>query len=955
MKRQATAAVSKYFVQLFIAAFAFFALIMTSMPAQAQSPSCYPTFNGPMGIRQFKIYQGTSNAGTLIFNWSGITCWNGSSFISGMFVSNTCNLSKGTTYYFEFVGGDYYAYNYRYGYSYWYGQNVSLFLDANGNDIFNASNGAAITSASQITAGGSECMWYNASPASYTTYTWSGTFTIPNTGTSGSRRFRVESEYYGYYYGIATPCNSLGDYYGSYLDFNVNAQYVTQNDAGIPAVVSPAPNFSSLVPQVMQVTLKNYSKNRLTSCTINWSVDGVTKTPYAWTGCLDSGQTASIILSAAYTYTVNTSTWAPMAFSAWTSNLIGTNIEANSYGDATPANDRINASIPALLNDAGFVDADAMIPISFGANNVLLKIKNFAPRPLVSCTINWKVDGVTQSPFYWSDAGNPIPMGGTRYINVGTYYFGSGTQGYELMAWTANPNGVPDEYTPNDGNTVQVYKALPAGTYTIGPRESDYVSVIEATDFVNYWGLAGPVTFLIRPGTYNSAVIFTPKSRQFPLTFESITRRNIDVIVQNTGTSSANDFVFKVDGYDYLTFRNLTLTANGTMGKVIHLRNGADNITIEGCQLNGIASPGALPGNAILYADGPVNSFKSLKNSFSKGSYAAYFLDASSAIFSDGKRTQDGMLTSSGINFSNNEIAGVTTGGFYLDGPTGQLIDGNTFFGNGYTNGIYSNGSGTILNNRINNVTDNGAVPTPLTSSAGIFVKGTTFNIHDNTVGGTNINGISANGASDVTIVSNNINITTNLAYERGGIVVIGAGTNADTKSNIIQTSNAHGIYYSGSSNADVLYNTIISSNGTTTRGALTFGTSGGNIADNMVSATNEYGLVITNPTTVNVYYNTVLSNTLASHAARITNTSGTVTMQRNIFQNNAAGIAMYVSGPLGISNYNNIYSKGGAYSILNGATNSTLSSWTAATLRPTCFIHTRALLPAYDIPKADS
>ncbi len=916
MKQQATTAVSKVFLQLFITAFVLFALIMTSMPAQAQSPSCYPywSYYG-MGTFTFNIYAGSTATGTPIYRLPISST--GAGYTD---MSQTPSLAKGATYTFQWAGGAWGSGTYFNYYQY-----VALFLDANGNNTFDNASGVPFTSNAGVATNSGECMYYSGSYISTVTTT----FTIPTNGTSGSRRFRLLTNYYGYGSAHCWPCQNYG--YGTYLDFNVNAQYVTQNDAGISAVVSPSAMFSSLVPQLMQVTLKNYSKNTLTSCNVNWSVDGVTKTPIAWTGNLDSGQTIAVTLAPAYSYTVNTSTWGPMALSAWTSNLVGTNVVANSYGDAKPANDRLDASIPALLNDAGFLNADAMIPIAFGPNNVLLTIKNYAPRPLVNCMIYWQVDGVAQTPFYWADAGNPILMGATRTVNVGTYYFGGGTQAYSIRAWTGQPNGVPDEYTPNDGNTVEVYKALVGGTYTIGPRESDYVSIIEATDFVNYWGLAGPVTFLIRPYTYQGGIIFTPKARQFPITFESITRRNLDVIVQNTGTSSANDFVFKLDGYDGLTFRNLTLTANGTMGKVIHLTNGTDNILIDGCQLNGITSPGALTSNAIIYADGGVNNFKATKNTFSKGSFAAYFNDISSSI-TNGKTNPDVALASSGVNFSNNEIAGVTTGGFWLNGPTNQLIDGNTFFGNGYKNGIYSSGSGTILNNRINNVTDNGAGTISGTQAGGIFAAGATFSIHDNTVGGTNINGITANGASDVTIANNNVNISTGLTYERAGIAIIGAGTNADTKSNIVQTTNAHGIYYSGSANADVLYNNIISSGGTSIRGALTFGTSGGNIADNMISATNEFGLVITDPTSVNVWYNTVLSNTLTGHAAHVMNTrGGTVTMARNIFQNNAAGIALHTIGTNPVSNNNNIFSKAGTYSVLNNGVNSTLATWQTA------------------------
>ena len=101
MKRQATAAVSKVFLQLFITAFVLFALIMTSMPAQAQSPTCYPywSYYG-MGTWTFNIYAGSTATGTPIYRLPVSSTCGGYTDMS-----QTPSLAKGATYTFQWAGG----------------------------------------------------------------------------------------------------------------------------------------------------------------------------------------------------------------------------------------------------------------------------------------------------------------------------------------------------------------------------------------------------------------------------------------------------------------------------------------------------------------------------------------------------------------------------------------------------------------------------------------------------------------------------------------------------------------------------------------------------------------------------------------------------------------------------------------------------------------------------------
>jgi len=69
---------------------------------------------------------------------------------------------------------------------------------------------------------------------------------------------------------------------------------VGPNDAGISAI--PTTAITCPGSQNVTVTLKNFGTAALTSTTINWSVNGVAQTPFAWTGALASGATVDVVV-----------------------------------------------------------------------------------------------------------------------------------------------------------------------------------------------------------------------------------------------------------------------------------------------------------------------------------------------------------------------------------------------------------------------------------------------------------------------------------------------------------------------------------------------------------------------------------------------------------------------------------------------------------------------------------
>lgn len=154
------------------------------------------------------------------------------------------------------------------------------------------------------------------------------------------------------------------------------------NDAGI--VESPSGIFcNSSVP--VTISVRNFGASPLTSCTVNYQVDGGSIKAYAWTGNLTTGQIAKITLPA-LTIAAGVHT-----FTSFTSN-------PNNTADGVPANDKtivslnvasISSKLPviegmessfppngwALGNDDDDITFEKSVPGGFGKSGNSTKIK----------------------------------------------------------------------------------------------------------------------------------------------------------------------------------------------------------------------------------------------------------------------------------------------------------------------------------------------------------------------------------------------------------------------------------------------------------------------------------------------------------------------------------------------------------------------------------------------------
>ena len=90
-----------------------------------------------------------------------------------------------------------------------------------------------------------------------------------------------------------------------------------------------------------------------------------------------------------------------------------------------------------------------------GSNNMTVTVKNYGTSALTSASIGWKVDGATQAPFTYSNAG--LAQNATDGpFQIGTCNI-TATGNHSIKVWTSNPDNNTDQNLVNDTATQIVY------------------------------------------------------------------------------------------------------------------------------------------------------------------------------------------------------------------------------------------------------------------------------------------------------------------------------------------------------------------------------------------------------------------------------------------------------------------------------------------------------------------
>ncbi|NBV14688.1 MAG: hypothetical protein EBS07_11575, partial [Sphingobacteriia bacterium] len=310
--------------------------------------------------------------------------------------------------------------------------------------------------------------------------------------------------------------------------------------------------------------------------------------------------------------------------------------------------DRVTRTTPVTIGASEFkpVANDAAIssinnlPPCPGIGNVSVNISNYGTATLTSATINWSINGVSQTPFSWTGS---LPQNGTPIaITLGTFTYVSNTN-YSIVAATSNPNGVTDGNTSNDQLTVNTASAL-SGTYTVGSGGT-YASFGAAISALQSFGVCGPTVFDVLNGTYTETLIIPQISGANSIntiTFRSQSGDSSLVLLQGSST-----YVLFLNGADHIRIRAITLQNTGS-GRVIDFANNAQFNRIENCRILGFNTTTVSTSFALIFkgSSGTNELGTEIRNNvFQFGSYGIYWPGFSSVPYESGMIFENNRLT----------------------------------------------------------------------------------------------------------------------------------------------------------------------------------------------------------------------------------------------------------------------------------------------------------------------
>jgi len=447
----------------------------------------------------------------------------------------------------------------------------------------------------------------------------------------------------------------------------------------------------------------------------------------------------------------------------------------------------------ALL-DAGISAIDSpYFGFCHTTQNIYAHLYNYGAKTLTSATINWSINGTTQTAYKWTGS---LGTGGSVSVNIGSSTFSSsGT--YDIKAWTTSPNGGTDQNHSNDSFNQANIKQAMSGTYTIGASGANYKTFKDAVAAISK-GICGPVVFNVKNGTYTEQVSITKIPGSSPVntvTFQSASGDSTKVLLEQSTTSASSfNAILYLDSTQWLIFKQITLELTGTTsyyGACIEVENSYNN-TITNCRL--LCTKGAAY-NASQYfiysyeTPDTANVFSNNLMKYASGSYGIYWYGPSAAYNNDNifvNNTIDSFygyyypvyfLFQNGLTFSGNSV--IDMSGTYPDDEcffyacTQSTITKNKIvIANAYsTSGLYIYGcSGTsassptlVANNFI-------AVAGSGTLYAGIYsIDNSYINLYFNNVNITNTSSGAVGLYNYSTLASGVNNVENNCSVNKGG------------------------------------------------------------------------------------------------------------------------------------------------------------------------------------------
>ncbi|MGB0429374.1 MAG: pectinesterase family protein, partial [Bacteroidia bacterium] len=249
-----------------------------------------------------------------------------------------------------------------------------------------------------------------------------------------------------------------------------------------------------------------------------------------------------------------------------------------------PANDDTNFDIGAYEYYLGTHDLDITYIDINGTKTINIELRNNGLNVLNDTAyITIEIDSVTFKDTIYLVGFN---SGKDSTISIGHNYNFVANSNIKLCA--SIDNGIRNDPDLDDSFCKNQCIGV-GGTYTIGKSaNADFSSFNAAIDFVGNCGVIDTVIFNVEAGTYIEKIkllAIKGAGQNTPIIFNGTSNRN-DVVITSYANSTNELATVLLEGANYITFNNMTITATGpTYGNAFRFCESANYNTINNCIL----------------------------------------------------------------------------------------------------------------------------------------------------------------------------------------------------------------------------------------------------------------------------------------------------------------------------------------------------------------------------------
>ena len=286
----------------------------------------------------------------------------------------------------------------------------------------------------------------------------------------------------------------------------------------------------------------------------------------------------------------------------------------------------VNPEIKAVVKpDSGFCT---------GTHDVYVLLNNRGYDTLKSLKIVWSVNGVAQTPFYWTGTLAPTSVDS---IDIGSYNFSSGSTLYKTVIFPDSANGISISRTKTNFDSTILKTGL-VGAYSIdntGKTTPDYTSFRAAVFDLNTRGVCGAVTFNAADSSYTESIMINHiagASATNSIVFQSASGDSSKVVIDtsNYGPWAYRGYVISLNGANYVTFKKISVINRCNNGygyeDAVEITNCANHVAFENCFLK-VSSSFTNPGYVVNDVFGSVENYITLKNNYISGGYCGIELE----------------------------------------------------------------------------------------------------------------------------------------------------------------------------------------------------------------------------------------------------------------------------------------------------------------------------------------